>query len=313
MRQLQQQASQVTEAYEYCRQVTQRASKTFYWGSVFLPPAKRRAIWAVYALCRKVDDAVDEVLDGTGPREGHLLGACSPQKVLDEWRASLTNVYQGKDIGDDPVLCAWRAMLEHYPVPLQPALDLLDGVEMDFTRHRYQTFDELYLYCYRVAGTVGLLTAPIFGYQDERALLYAVDLGVALQLTNILRDIGEDAQRNRIYIPLEEMARFGYTEAELMAGRINDAFCALLTFQMARANDYYAHAQPGIRMLDADCRLAVRLSGTLYHSILERIRLNEYNVFTRRASVPLQSKLMVVSHHWFAQQFETVFGGIHLN
>jgi 15-cis-phytoene synthase len=311
MRQMQQEASQVTKAYEYCRQVTQHASKTFYWGSVFLPPAKRRAIWAVYAFCRKVDDAVDEVIGDLAPRNGHLSGSCSPQKVLDEWRESLTQLYRGTDMTADPVLCAWYDMLEHYHVPLQPALDLLDGVEMDFTKNRYQTFDELYLYCYRVAGTVGLLTAPIFGYQDECALPYAVDLGVALQLTNILRDIGEDAQRNRIYIPLEELTRFGYSESELMSGCINDAFRDLLTFQMARANDYYAHAQPGIPLLDADCRLAVRLSGTLYHSILDRIRLNGYNVFTRRASVPLQSKLMTVSHHWFAQQFETVFGGIH--
>jgi phytoene synthase len=313
MRQMQTMASQEMAAYEYCRQVTQRASKTFYWGSVFLPPAKRRAIWAVYAFCRKVDDAVDEALDGNGPHQGHLPGSYSPQKVLDDWRAWLSALYQGKCINDDPVLCAWQHMLEQYDVPLQPALDLLDGVEMDFTRNRYQSFDELYLYCYRVAGTVGLLTAPIFGYQDEQALPYAVDLGVALQLTNILRDIGEDARRGRIYIPLQEMARFGYSEAELMAGRINESFCDLLTFQMERANEYYARAQPGIRMLDADCRLAVRLSGTLYHSILERIRLNEYNVFTRRASVPLQSKLMMVSHHWFVQQCETVFGGIHLN
>ena len=182
---------------------------------------------------------------------------------------------------------------------------------MDLTQKRYQTFDDLYLYCYRVAGTVGLLTAPIFGYQDEAALPHAVDLGIALQLTNILRDIGEDASRDRIYLPLDELARFEYSEADLMAGVINDAFCQLVRFQMDRANDYYRRAQPGIALLDSDCHLAVRLSSTLYRGILDRILINDFNVFTMRASVPLKTKLMTVSTHWFMQQYEAYIKGLH--
>jgi phytoene synthase len=154
------------------------------------------------------------------------------------------------------------------------------------------------------------LTSPIFGYSNDAALQHAVDLGVALQLTNILRDIGEDARRDRIYLPQDEMLRFGYSEGELQSGVINEAFCELIRFQMDRASEYYRRSQPGISLLSADCRLAVKLSGTLYHQILDRIRLNNYNVFTKRASVPLQTKLAAASQHWFMEQFEIRVKGL---
>jgi len=302
---------QVMEAYDYCRRVTKRASKTFYWGSVFLPQPKRQAVWAVYALCRIVDDIVDEEMNPDTPRAGHLSGSSTPKQELDYWRQSLERVYQRGGAGDNLVQRAWSDVLEHYPVPLAPVLDLLDGVEMDLTINRYENFEDLYLYCYRVAGTVGLLTSPIFGYQEEIALQHAVDLGVALQLTNILRDIGEDARRNRIYLPQDEMQRFGYTENDLMNGVVNDTFCDLLRFQMARANNYYQRSQPGISLLSPDCRLAIRLSGTLYKGILDRIHLNNYNVFTKRASVPLKTKLAAASQYWFLQQYETHVKDFH--
>jgi len=304
---------QVMEAYDYCRRVTQRASKTFYWGSVFLPQPKRRAVWAVYALCRIVDDIVDEEMHPDTPQVGHLNGSSNPKRELDYWRSSLERVYERGSAIDEKnsVQVAWSELLEHYPVPLAPVLDLLDGVEMDLNINRYQSFDELYPYCYRVAGTIGLLTSPIFGYQDESALQHAVDLGVALQLTNILRDIGEDAQRNRIYLPQDEMQRFGYTEQDLMAGVVNDAFCELVRFQMGRANDYYQRSQPGISLLSPDCRLAIRLSGTLYRGILDRIHINNYNVFTKRASVPLKTKLAAASQYWFLQQYEMRVKNFH--
>ncbi len=303
----------VIEAYDYCRRVTQRASKTFYWGSVFLPQPKRRAVWAVYALCRIVDDIVDEEMHPDTPQAGHLSGASDPKRELDFWRITLEDVYKRGSAIDEsnPVQVAWCDLLDSYPVPLAPVLDLLDGVEMDLNINRYQNFDELYPYCYRVAGTIGLLTSPIFGYQDEAALQHAVDLGVALQLTNILRDIGEDARRNRIYLPQEEMQRFGYTEQDLMAGVVNDAFCELVRFQMARADDYYQRSQLGIPLLSPDCRLAVRLSAVLYRGILDRISINDYNVFTKRASVPLKTKLAAASQYWFLQQYETRVKNFH--
>ena len=303
--------NQVVDAYDYCRKVTKRASKTFYWGSVFLPQPKRQAVWAVYALCRIVDDIVDEEMNQDAPQVGHLTGSSTPKQALDYWRESLERVYQRGGAGDNPVQLAWSDMLERYPVPLTPVLDLLNGVEMDLTITRYQNFEELYVYCYRVAGTVGLLTSPIFGYQDESALQYAVDLGVALQLTNILRDIGEDARRNRVYLPQDEMQRFGYTENDLMNGVVNETFCELLRFQMERANNYYQRSLPGISLLSPDCRLAIRLSGTLYKGILDRIHLNNYNVFTKRASVPLKTKLAAASQYWFLQQYETRLKDFH--
>jgi phytoene synthase len=294
---------QIEEAYEYCRRVTQQASKTFFWGSMFLPPPKRQAIWAVYAFCRVVDDIADEVPDPVTPVPGHLRGSFSPQKELDRWRTSLEHLYLHGGACDDPIQLAWSDMLERFAVPLEPAIDLLQGVAMDLSHMRYSNFDDLYLYCYRVAGTIGLLTSPIFGYQDEAALAHSVDLGVALQLTNILRDIGEDAQRDRIYLPRDEMYYFGYCENELMNGVMNDAFRNLIRFQITRAEDYYERAQPGIALLNADCRMAVRLSSSLYHAILDRIRLNQYNVFTKRASVPLKTKLAAVPQYWFMEQW----------
>lgn len=298
------QVQQVTDAYEYCRQLTQRASKTFYWGSAFLPPAKRQAIWAIYAFCRKVDDIVDETMDGATPSVGRLQDSRSPMKAINGWRLALTRLYERGVANDDPILRAWEDMLTHYSVPLQPALDLLEGVATDLTKSRYQNFDELSLYCYRVAGTVGLMTSSICGYVDERALVYAVDLGIALQLTNILRDIGEDARKDRIYLPQEELDKFGYNEAELMDGVINDAFRDLLRFQMKRADEYYLRSLPGIELLNTDSRLAIRLSSSLYQRILDRICMNDFNVFTLRASVPMQTKLVTASTYWVLQQFD---------
>ncbi|GCF08152.1 phytoene/squalene synthase family protein [Dictyobacter arantiisoli] len=305
------QAQQVSDAYEHCRQVTQRASKTFYWGSVFMPPAKRQAIWAIYAFCRKVDDVVDEATEGNVPRIGHLQGSHSPVRVIDEWRMALIHLYEQGIANDDPILRAWEHVLQHYTVPLKPVLELLEGVEMDLAQTRYRTFDDLRLYCYRVAGTVGLLSTSIFGYTDERALNYAVELGIALQLTNILRDVGEDARNGRIYLPLDELERFDYRESDLMAGVINASFQNLIQFQMQRAEEYYDAAVPGIEMLNADCQLAVRLSGTLYRHILLRIRANNFDVFTMRASVPLQTKLVTASTHWFMQQLDLYNKGSH--
>ena len=307
---------QVRDAYEYCRNITQRASKTFYWGSVFLPQPKRSAIWAIYAFCRIVDDIVDEAVSKEGGRVGHLSGVASPKKELDYWRRELERVYQHGGADGGPVQLAWSDMLTRYSVPLKPLLELVDGVEMDLTIRRYRTFEELYVYCYRVAGTVGLMSSAVFGYQDEAALQRAVELGIALQLTNILRDIGEDAQHNRIYLPQEEIEQFGYSEEKLLQGVINNAFCDLVRFQIKRAHDYYQQAQPGIALLSADCRLAVRLSEELYRSILERISLNGFNVFTKRASVPLQAKLVVASHFWWSYHFNArtqEVEAIHIN
>lgn len=301
------QQEQLKAAYTHCRGVTQRSSKTFYWGSLFLPPPKRHAVWVIYAFCRVVDDIVDELDLPGSPRIGHLSGSVSPGRELDHWREALTRLYQrGYADPSDQIQFAWSEMLKSYDVPLEPALELLQGVAMDLTINRYDSFEELYLYCYRVAGTVGLLTSPIFGFNDQAALEHAVDLGIALQLTNILRDVGEDSARNRIYLPQKELQRFEYSEADLFEGVINDSFRELVRFQMERAEEYYLRAQPGISLLSSDCRVAIRLSSALYRGILDRIRLNNYNVFTKRASVPLKNKLAAASQYWFIQQVESM-------
>ncbi|MGH2485006.1 MAG: phytoene/squalene synthase family protein, partial [Ktedonobacterales bacterium] len=273
------------QAYEYCRGVARVIARTFYYGSLFLPQPKRRATWALYAFCRTADDIADEP-------------ALFPQPLaeLEGWRQGLLDAYAGHPRG--PVMMAWADMLRTYPVPIEPALDLLRGVAMDIAGARYDTFEELRLYCYRVAGTVGLLMAPILGFEDASAAGSAIDLGIAMQLTNILRDIGEDARNGRIYLPREDMARFGVVESDIQRGVVTPALRALLRFEVARTKDYFARGLRGVALLSPDARLAIQLSGELYRAILDSIVRNDYDVFTRRAHVPLPSKLAALPGAW---------------
>ena len=282
-------ATNLAEAYAYCQHITRSIARTFYYGSLFLPTAKRQAAWALYAFCRSADDIADEP---------ELYP--EPLLELERWRTSLTEVYSGRPRG--PVMTAWAGMLEHFAVPIEPALDLLAGVEMDARGQRYTTFDELRLYCYRVAGTVGLLMSPVLGYNSPAALDAAVDLGIAMQLTNILRDVGEDLTNGRIYLPAEDMARFGYTEDELKAGTVNNSFVRLIEHQIARAEHYYARGMRGIALLQPESRLAIALSARLYSNILQRIRRNHYDVFSRRAHVSLAGKLAALPGVWLSLQ-----------
>ena len=273
------------DAYAYCQRVTREIARTFYYGSVFLPAEKRRAAWALYAFCRIADDIADEPALYPEPRAD-----------LARWRQALLDTYAGRPRG--PVMRAWADTLTRYDVPLQPALDLLDGVEMDIRGDTYETFDQLRLYCYRVAGAAGLLMAPILGYAGPEALDAAVDLGIAMQLTNILRDLGEDARRGRVYLPADELAAFGYPRDALERGERTPAFSDLMRFQIARAEDYYQRGLRGVALLDADARLAIALSGVLYRAILQRIRRNGYDVFSRRAHISTAGKLAMLPGAW---------------
>lgn len=277
----------VERAYEHCRAVARSIARTFYYGSLFLPPAKRRAAWALYAFCRTADDLADELGRPEDARD-----------ELERWRAALVATYAGHPRG--PVMIAWADLLTRYPVPLEPALELLDGVAMDLAGTSYPTFDALRAYCYRVAGTVGLLMAPILGYVDARALPHAVDLGIAMQLTNIVRDVGEDAARGRVYLPDDDLARCGYSPDELARGAITPAFVRLLECQMARAEALYESGLRGVAYLHSDARVAIALSATLYRGIHARVRRNGYDVFTRRAHVPLAGKLAALPAAWLA-------------
>lgn len=259
--------------------LTKRNAKTFYFASRFLPKEQRLATYAVYAICRISDDSVDEP-EGFGNRSG-----------LDQARRDIEAAY-GDEALSSAVLLAFRATVRRYQIPKLYFDELLDGMEMDLTKRRYADFDELYRYCYKVAGVVGLIMLSLFGQRDPRAPEHAVQLGVAMQLTNILRDIKEDLDKGRIYLPQDELARFGISEADLALGKVADRLKDLLAFQIARARDYYARATLGIQMIAAvRSRLVALVMKEIYAGILGEIERNGYDVFSRRAHVSGGKKL----------------------
>ncbi len=279
------------ESYERCRQITADYAKTFYLGTLLMPEAKRRAIWAIYVWCRRTDELVD------GPQ-----AATTTNETLDHWEAILEAVFSGHPVDDTDV--ALVDTLQQFPLDLQPFRDMIAGQRMDLRRNRYQTFDDLYLYCYRVAGTVGLMsaavmgvddsinTAPWHGWQESNPQQEAIALGIANQLTNILRDVGEDARRGRIYLPLDDLALFDYTEQDLLNGVVDDRWRELMKFQIQRARKFFAEAERGVSALSPDARWPVWTALMLYRQILDVIERNQYDVFSRRAYVSTPRKLL---------------------
>lgn len=284
---------EVTRAYEHCRRVTALHARTFYFASFFLGGTKRRACYAVYAFCRYIDDLVDDAA-GAGP-----VDAAAVERTIRRWQGDLDAVYAGEDIGQ-PVMIAWADVLRHYHIPRELPDELVAGCMSDLREAvRYDTFEDLYGYCYKVASVVGLMTSRIFGYTDPTASERAIELGVAMQLTNILRDVGEDLSNNRIYLPADELSSFGIGENDLLERRVTPKFREMMRFQIARARKYYADAEPGIRLLDSDSRLTVRLMGHNYSRILDAIERNGYDVFSHRASVPFRRKMTSIPALWF--------------
>jgi len=284
---------QLEEAYEQCRVITAHFAKTFYFGTSFFSPEKRKAVWAVYAWCRRTDDIVDK------PRKETV----SLRNELAEWKERTSDIWRG--IAYDQIDLALVDTVKNYPeLTIQPFEDMIKGMVMDLDQNRFETFDDLYLYCYRVAGTVGLMTMPIMGTAPdssyEQALEPALALGVALQLTNILRDVGEDRVRQRIYIPQEDLRRFGVTEASLLKGVKDEKYVALLKFQIERARKWYKVAEDGIPMLAEDARLPVRASLDMYSSILDKIEMNNYDNFNKRAYTSKFEKLMMIPKSYLA-------------
>ncbi|MEB3170197.1 MAG: phytoene synthase [Synechococcaceae cyanobacterium] len=281
------------EAYESCRRETAEWAKTFYLGTLLMPPAKRRAIWAIYVWCRRTDELMDSPEAMARPVEE--LAA-----RLDAWEQRTRALFEGEV--RDGLDLVMRDTIERYPQPLQPYLDMIEGMRMDLTTTRYADFDQLYLYCYRVAGTVGLMTQEVMGVDPAYTSApwsarpdtseAAVALGIANQLTNILRDVGEDRERGRIYLPQDEMARFGYSEAELLAGVVNDNWRALMRFQLERARAWFARSEAGVRWLAPDARWPVWASLRLYRGILDVIEQLDYDVFNHRAFVPTAGKFL---------------------
>jgi phytoene synthase len=278
----------LNEAYRACEAITRKHSRSFFLSTQLLPAGKRRAIRALYAFCRTSDDLVDQPGQDT-------------MRALAEW---VTLVHTRQTPSDNAVLLAWRDTATHYNVPQALVDELLAGVAMDLTVSRYATFDDLWRYCYRVASVVGLISMQIIGGQPGAAS-YAIALGVALQLTNILRDVGEDAARGRIYLPQEDLAHFDIREDELLAGcqkpvewQSDARFRALMSYEIERAHMLYEAAWPGIAMLNPDGRLAVAAAAEIYRGILARIVANDYDVFARRAHVSLAGKLLMLPGIW---------------
>jgi 15-cis-phytoene synthase len=265
--------------YRACREIARVHSKTFYLSSLFLAPERRRAVWAVYAFCRTADDIVDRV----APARDRLDAVAA-------WERGLIAAYDGH--ATDPIYVAFADAARRFGIPIEPALDLLRGARMDVTVRRYETYEQLRDYCYLVASTVGLLVMPVLGTISPAAKRYGIALGRAMQMTNILRDIGEDARMDRIYLPQEDLRRFGCTEASIVDGVVDERFRELMRFQIERVRTMYVEAAPGIAMLAPESRYCVRLALSLYSGILAGIESNRYDVFTRRAYVPLHTKML---------------------
>jgi phytoene synthase len=267
----------------------------FYYSFLVLPPDKRRAIVGVWDFCRAVDDAVDEA-DGTEP------GAAARQ--LERWRGELAAAFDGTT-PQTPQGRALAPLARQFRLPREAFESLIEGVEMDLGPRRYETFPELYEYCIRVASAVGLICLEIFGYDDPRARQYATDLGVALQLTNILRDVPGDLAQGRLYIPLEELRRHGVTEEDLQAesaaagqGVRSPHVKALLRQQGERAREYYARAAAGLPRSDARRLVAAEIMGAIYRSILDRIERADYDVFSRVVRIPRPRRALIAATTW---------------
>jgi len=278
--------SQLDQAYEICRKETQKWAKTFYLGTLLLPIEKRKAIWAIYVWCRRTDEIMDS-LEASTKSQDEL------SDNLDLWEENTKNVFKGNIKSElDAVLLD---TIEKYPQSIQPYLDMIDGQRMDLNKFRYKDFDELKLYCYRVAGTVGLMTQNVMGIDSAYTSApwsakpdpseAAIALGIANQLTNILRDVGEDRQRGRIYLPQEDIEKFNYSEEKLLKGEINKQWKALMNFQLTRARDWFQKSEDGIKWLSSDARWPVWTSLRLYRGILNSIERLDYDVFNNRAFV----------------------------
>ncbi len=292
----------VDESYKLCRHLTAKYAKTFYLATLLMSPAKRPAIWAIYAWCRRTDELVD------GP-----AAAITTPETLDLWEQQLESLFTGCPMENFDV--ALVDTIARFPMDIQPFRDMIAGQRMDLYRSRYETFEELYLYCYRVAGTVGLMSTAVMGVdkspntvpwnQNKQPYIpteEAIALGIAHQLTNILRDVGEDAQRGRIYIPQEDLARFNYTEQDLFKGVVDERWRSLMRFQMQRARQFYSKAEKGISHLSPDARLPVWAALIHYSRILNVIERNNYDVFSQRAYVPGFQKLRSLPVAWLRSQ-----------
>jgi len=277
-------ANELSDAYEYCRDVTRRSSSNFYYAFRLLPAERRDGLCAVYAFCRFADDIADDE------------GRRNPHGLLARWRDELGLVYAGTPT--HRIGIALADTVQRFPIAEQHFRDLIRGVGLDLTRRRYATFDELYEYCYLVASTVGLICIEVFGHARDSAREYAVDLGIAFQLTNILRDVMEDARRGRIYLPLEDLRRFGCAEDDLLRGRYSPRVGALMAFECGRARAYYMRASGGLAPEDRLSLAPAEAMRSIYERLLNRIEARHFNVFGPKVTLPRYEKLTLALAAW---------------
>lgn len=271
------------ESFAHCRRLARRTGRNFWFSFLALPREQYQAMCALYAFMRVCDDLGDDPASTPDQRA----------EDLKRWRQSLENALAGTSF-EHPVLPALSKIVEQYRIPQEYLYTVIDGVRMDLQPARYATFAELSDYCYHVAGAVGLCCIHIWGFRDERALQPAIDCGLAFQLTNILRDLGEDAAMGRIYLPAEDLERFGYTAEELSAHHINERFHALMRFEVERARTYYGRARELFDYLEPPGRPILDAMLKIYGGLLARIERQDYDVFTRRISLPAWQKVLIL-------------------
>jgi len=265
---------------QYCQDKAAKSGSSFYYSFLFLPPQQKQAIMALYAFCREVDDVVDECSD---PNVARIK--------LQWWRSEIPKAFEGTP--SHPVVQALQTSVNNFNLPQEHFIEIIDGMQMDLEQNRYRDFSQLSLYCYRVASVVGLMAAEIFGFQNRKTLDYAHNLGTAFQLTNILRDVREDAMRGRIYLPLEELEQFGVNEQDLLQGNQTDQVTELMKFQAQRARDYY---QKAFELLPVEDRFSQRsglIMAEIYLTTLEEIEKDNYQVLQQRTSLPPLRKLWI--------------------
>ena len=269
----------VERSYEYCRRVARRRAKNFYYSFVLLSSPQRNAMCAIYAFMRYCDDLSDEP------------GAT--KSAIDKWRADMDAALEGR-FGDHPVWPAFHHTVRRFCIPHQYFREMIDGVQSDLEPRQFETFDQLYQYCYQVASVVGLTIIHIFGFDTKSALPLAEKCGIAFQLTNILRDIREDAERGRIYLPAEDLRRFGVSEEDLRTGNRSEPFLRLMRFEAERARAYYNESRPLLDLIHPRSRASLWALISIYSRLLERIELSNYDVFRKRVRLPLWEKSWIV-------------------
>ena len=270
---------------EYCQNKAAQSGSSFYYSFLFLPPEKRRAITALYAYCREVDDVVDECSDADLARA-----------KLAWWRQEIAGTFAGA--AQHPVAKALIPVVRQFDLPQARFHEIIDGMAMDLQYNRYPDFATLQSYCYRVAGAVGLMAAQIFGYRDSATLRYAENLGTAFQLTNIIRDVGEDARRDRVYLPLDELARFGVAASDIVHLRETDSFRRLIEFQIDRAREYYQRAFAELPRQDRKSQRPGLVMAAIYRTVLDEIYAGGCKVLNQRTSLTPLRKLWIAWKTW---------------